>query len=148
MLEQIEKWADSDGERRIYWLKGMAGTGKSTIALTVARKYAQLRRLGASFFFSRGSGDLATSRKFATAIAAQLASASLELKKYIDAAIASNHSIRDLGLYDQWEKLVLRPLAQLENNVFSLPIVIVIDALDECDSEDDVCLLIQCLPLS
>jgi hypothetical protein len=145
VLEQIEKWADSNGEKRIYWLKGMAGTGKSTIALTVARKYAQFRRLGASFFFSRGGGDLGTARKFATAIAAQLASASPELKKCIDDAIASGHSIRDLGLYDQWEKLVLGPLAQLGKDVFSLPVIIVIDALDECDSEDDVSLLIQCL---
>jgi hypothetical protein len=145
VLEQIEKWADSDGEKRIYWLKGMAGTGKSTIALTIARKYDKLRRLGASFFFSRGGGDLASVGKFATTIAAQLASTSPELRKTIDDAIASNHRIRDLGLYDQWEKLVLGPLAQLGKAVYSLPIIIVLDALDECNSEDDVSLLVQCL---
>ena len=124
----------------------MAGTGKSTIALTVARRYAKLRRLSASFFFSRGGGDLASARKFAITIAAQLARTSPELKKHIDDAVASNRRILDLGLYSQWEKLVLGPLAQLSKNVFPLPIVIVVDALDECDSEeDDVSLLIQCL---
>lgn len=123
----------------------MAGTGKSTIALTVARKYHLSGRLGASFFFSRGSGDLASAGKFATTIAAQLAGISTELKKRIDNAITSNRRIRDLGLYDQWEKLVLGPLAQLDKEVFPLPIVIVIDALDECDNEHDISLLIQCL---
>ncbi|RYP37567.1 hypothetical protein DL767_002875 [Monosporascus sp. MG133] len=145
ILEQIEEWVDSDGEKRIYWLKGMAGTGKSTIALTVARKYAKLRRLGASFFFSRGGGDLASAAKFAGTVAAQLADTSPELKKHIYNAIASSPRIRALGLFDQWEKLVLGPLARLDKNVFPLPIVIVVDALDECDSEDDVSLLIQCL---
>ncbi|RYP46384.1 hypothetical protein DL768_007401 [Monosporascus sp. mg162] len=145
ILEQIDEWADNDGEKRIYWLKGMAGTGKSTIALTVARKYAKLRRLGASFFFSRGGGDLASAAKFASTVAAQLADTSPELKKHIDNAIASSPRIRALGLFDQWEKLVLGPLAQLDKNVFPLSIVIVIDALDECDSEDDVFLLIRCL---
>ncbi|KAH8598490.1 WD40-repeat-containing domain protein [Bisporella sp. PMI_857] len=146
VLEQIEKWAYGDGKKHIYWLKGMAGTGKSTIALTVARRYAKLRRLGASFFFSRGGGDLASAGKFVITIAAQLARTSLELKKRIDDAVASNRRILDLGLYSQWEKLVLGPLAQLGKNVFPLPIVIVVDALDECDNkEDDVSLLIQCL---
>ncbi|RYO88741.1 hypothetical protein DL764_008694 [Monosporascus ibericus] len=146
ILQNIEEWADSNGKKRMDWLKGMAGTGKSTIALTVARKYAKLRRLGASFFFfSRGGGDHASAAKFASTVAAQLADTWPELKKYIDNAIASSPRIRDLGLFDQWEKLVLGPLAQLDKNVFPLPIAIVVDAPDECDSEDDVSLLIQCL---
>ena len=77
----------------------MAGTGKSTIALTVAQRYAELRRLGTSFFFSRGGGDLASTGKFAITIAAQLARTSPELKKRIDDAVASNRRILDLGLY-------------------------------------------------
>jgi hypothetical protein len=145
VLAQIRKWANGDGERRIYWLKGMAGTGKTTIALTVAREYYDNRRLGASFFFSRGGGDLASVRKFAPRIAGQLAEISPELRRRIDNAVASSRRIHDLGLYDQWEKLVLQPVSQLSQNAFPLPLVIVVDALDECDDEDDVRLLIQCL---
>jgi replicative DNA helicase len=69
MLTQIMKWAKGDGERRMYWLKGMAGTGKSTIALTIACECYNDRRLGASFFFSRGGGDLALVQKFVATIA-------------------------------------------------------------------------------
>src|ERR1700740_1547712 len=51
VLAQIRKWADGDAVSPIYWLKGMAGTGKSTIALTVAREYYDKDRLGANVEF-------------------------------------------------------------------------------------------------
>ncbi|KAN0087272.1 WD40-repeat-containing domain protein [Elaphomyces granulatus] len=145
VLVQIRKWADGDGVSPIYWLKGMAGTGKSTIALTVAREYYDKDRLGASFFFSRGGGELATTRGFAATIATQLAYISPELRELISHAVTSNPGIHNLLLYDQWKKLILQPLSQLDRNTFSLPLVIVVDALDECDDEDDVPVLIQCL---
>jgi hypothetical protein len=134
VLTQIRKWADGHGVRPIYWLKGMAGTGKSTIALTVAREYYDKGRLGASFFFSRGGGELATTRGFAATIATQLAYISPELRRLISDAVVSNPGIHNLLLYDQWEKLILQPLSQLGRNKFSLPLlplVIVVDALDE-----------------
>lgn len=145
ILAQIRRWADTDGERRIYWLKGWAGTGKSTIALTVAREYSGKKRLGASFFFSRGAGDLASTRRFAATIAVQLAETSPELRRHIADAAASCHRIHGLGLYDQWERLILQPLALLGRGAFGHPLVIVMDALDECDNNNDVSLLIRCL---
>lgn len=129
----------------MYWLKGMAGTGKSTIALTIAREYYDNRRLGASFFFSRGGGDLASIQKFAATIASQLREISPEFRRRIDDAVVSSCRVHDLGLYDQWEKLVLQPLSQLGQNTFSCPLVVVVDALDECSDEDNVRVLIHCL---
>ncbi|KAI1119517.1 putative WD-repeat protein [Nemania sp. NC0429] len=134
LLQQIQKWADGEGEKHIYWLKGMAGTGKSTIALTIARH----------FFFSRGGGDVASAGKFATTVAAQLVKALPELKKHVNDGVVSNPRIRDVGLYEQWEKLVLEPLSRLDESTSSHPLIIVVDALDECDNEEDVFLLIQC----
>jgi adenylylsulfate kinase-like enzyme len=32
LLENITKWANDNGGKPIFWLSGMAGTGKSTIA--------------------------------------------------------------------------------------------------------------------
>ena len=144
VLAQIRRWADGDGERRIYWLKGMAGTGKSTIALTVAREYSNKKRLGASFFFSRGGGDLASTRRFVATVATQLAEMSAALRRHIADAAASSRRIRGLGLYDQWERLILQPLAQVGKDTFLHPLVIVLDALDECN-KDDVSLLVRCL---
>ncbi|KAK4248625.1 hypothetical protein C7999DRAFT_40243 [Corynascus novoguineensis] len=145
LLAQIRSWADGAGNQRIYWLKGWAGTGKSTIALTAAREYSDKKRLGASFFFSRGGGDLASTRRFAATIAAQLAETSLQLRRHIADAASATRRIHGLGLYDQWERLILQPLAQLSKEAFPYPLVIVVDALDECDNNDDVSLLIRCL---
>src|SRR5277367_2663818 len=38
-LRKILDWADGQDERYIFWLSGLAGTGKSTIARTVARRH-------------------------------------------------------------------------------------------------------------
>jgi hypothetical protein len=67
----------------------MAGTGKSTIALTIAREYDEQGRLGASFFFSRGRGDLGSSSKVFTTLAAQLANKLPDLKSHICKAVAN-----------------------------------------------------------
>jgi pantothenate kinase-related protein Tda10 len=36
LLDQITKWANDKDGKPIFWLCGMAGTGKSTIARTIA----------------------------------------------------------------------------------------------------------------
>ncbi|KAK5989016.1 Vegetative incompatibility HET-E-1-like protein [Cladobotryum mycophilum] len=131
--------------KRIYWLKGMAGTGKTTISMTLAREYHLQKQLGASFFFSRGGGDLASTKRFATTMASQLAEILPDFKKRLKTAVEACPSINSLGLYDQWEKLMLQPLAAIESGDLPSPIVFVVDALDECDNEDDIGVLIQCL---
>ena len=145
ILTQIREWADSNHEKCIFWLNGMAGTGKSTIALTVAREYDQKGRLGASFFFSRGGGDLGSSSKVFTTLATQLAGKSPDLKRYICEAVAENADIGNKGLYDQWNKLILQPLSRLNKSSFPLPLILLIDALDECEGDDDVRLVLQLL---
>ena len=121
----------------------MAGTGKSTIARTIARKYHEEGRLGASFFFSRGGGDLGSARKVFTTLARQLAELSPDLEGYICEAISKNSNIGNLGLRDQWEKLIHQPLSKVEVGLFPKPMILVIDALDECDGEEAVELFLQ-----
>ncbi|KAF2623591.1 hypothetical protein BU25DRAFT_461964 [Macroventuria anomochaeta] len=83
LLREIHSWADGPDKQCIFWLSGLAGTGKSTIARTVARRYCEKQRLAASFFFSRGGGD-------------------------IERSDIVNQSLRD-----QWQHLVCRPLSKL-----------------------------------
>lgn len=54
ILRQIISWSAEPCQRTIFWLSGMAGTGKSTIARTITRSLAGQKRLAANFFFSRG----------------------------------------------------------------------------------------------
>ncbi|KAF2189400.1 hypothetical protein K469DRAFT_523265, partial [Zopfia rhizophila CBS 207.26] len=47
LLSQITEWAKDKNSKPNFWLNGMASTGKSTIARTVAQSFANQRQLGA-----------------------------------------------------------------------------------------------------
>ncbi|KAF8541118.1 WD40-repeat-containing domain protein [Trichophaea hybrida] len=130
LLEQIMTWSRNPDGSCIFWLNGMAGTGKTTIARTVARACADLNILGASFFFSIGQDDLNHASKFFTTIAVQLAINVPALQPDIGIAIRENFNISHQSLAEQWNKLIMRPLSNLRG--CSDLLILVIDALDEC----------------
>ena len=133
----------------MFWLNGMAGTGKSTISRTLARSASETGCLGASFFFKRGEGDRGDASKFFTTIGAQFASREPALIPHIQAAIDSDPTIISKAIREQFQKLILGPLSNVSvNNSTSRTILVVIDALDECDHDEDVKLLIQLLSRS
>ena len=145
VLKQITAWADGSDGRCIFWLNGMAGTGKSTIARTVADEYYEQKRLGASFFFSRGGGDVSHAGKFFTTIAWQLAKISPALNRHICEAIADHKDIASQTLRDQWNQLIFRPLSKLKAGPPYSSLVLVIDALDECEGDNDIQLILRLL---
>jgi hypothetical protein len=145
LLQVIYNWANGQDERSIFWLNGSAGTGKSTIARTVARHYFDAQRLGASFFFSRGGEDVRHASKFATSIAVQLATSIPALRRYIDDAVTERSNIASRSLPDQWHELVLGPLSRLDGNGDQPLYILVVDALDECDDEYNIRILLHLL---
>lgn len=146
LLQTIREWADGNDERPIFWLRGLAGTGKSCIARTIAGEYYPKGRLAATFFFSRDiGGDVRNARKFFTSIAAQLADLSDVLKGHICDAIAQCSDIITQAPREQWRRLVLEPISKLKSDLFQLPLVLVVDALDECDDEKDIRAILQLL---
>jgi hypothetical protein len=145
VLQEIRDWAQGDDDRPIFWLNGLAGTGKSTIARTVARENYDNGCLGASFFFSRGGGDLAHAGKFFPTIAVQLAKRIPSLEDHICESLEKHDDVPLLALHDQWHLLIHTPLSRLENSFRQSRLVIVIDALDECEGDNDVRALLKLL---
>ncbi len=150
VLRQVENWVDDLSLGSIFWLNGSAGTGKSTIARTVARTYYKKEQLGASFFFSRSDTDASKATKFFTTIAAQLIETCPALKPAIKDAVERNKNIANETLPDQWEALILKPLLSLDletHAALALPpvLVLVIDALDECDSDHAIVEILRLL---
>lgn len=143
LLRDITKWVeDPDGEP-IFWLNGMAGTGKSTISRTVAQSFADRQELGASFFFKRGERDRSNAALFFTTIAAQLVSKEPSLAPHVRNAIDSDATICGKAMREQFEKLISLPLGHVYRDPdHPIRIVIVVDALDECDRDDDVRVII------
>ncbi|KAJ5808827.1 vegetative incompatibility protein HET-E-1 [Penicillium riverlandense] len=144
LLDEINQWADGlMTPEHIYWLQGKAGTGKSTIARTVARDLAARDRLAASFFFKRGESDRGTARLFFTTIAAQLVQSLPAVAKYVRNAIETDPNIAERALGDQFRKLILEPV-EAPHSV-SRTMTVVIDALDECEGDQDVTAVIKLL---
>ena len=73
ILSEIESWSKDFGESPVFWLNGLAGTGKSTIAQTVSERAFADGLLGASFFCSCDDEDHSNLQFILPTIAFQLA---------------------------------------------------------------------------
>jgi hypothetical protein len=111
----------------------------------VARKWYKEGGLGASFFFSRGGGDVGHAGKFVTSIVVQLASSVPTIYQFICDAITEHSDIASRSLHNQWQLLVLDPLSRLDGNGCRASYVLVIDALDECDDDSNIRIILQLL---
>jgi len=143
LRQKIMDWFEDPNGECIFWLNGMAGTGKSTISRTVAWELAEKKRLAASFFFSRDHGNISHAGQFFTTIAAQLTRSLPVLRPLISQAIQEHSDIWKQRLSEQWKYLILDPLKNAPAQ--SIQLVVVIDALDECDSKDDIQLILKLL---
>ena len=130
-LSDIEIWAWDFDRPLIYWLNGLAGTGKTTIVKTIAERLFADGLLGASFFCSRDFEDRRNLQLIFPTLAVQLARKYAEFRSVFTPLIRSDPEIAFKSLYDQMKKLIVQPLK--ESNIST---VIIIDALDECEDEE------------
>ncbi|KAF4534641.1 Vegetative incompatibility protein HET-E-1 [Lasiodiplodia theobromae] len=145
LRKDIKEWAENAQGECIFWLSGMAGTGKSTISRTVAQSFADEGVLGASFFFKRGEKDRSSAALLFTTIAARLANIPI-LATPIRKAIETDPELHHKALKEQFEHLIIRPLESFKGDPINPKrIVLVIDALDECERDEDVRVIIQLL---
>jgi hypothetical protein len=131
VLEEIESWTSDFDASPVYWLNGLAGTGKSTIARTIAERIFADGRLGASFFCSRDFEDRRGLRYIFPTLAFQLAHKYPDFRSAFVPLLQSNPDIVHEPLYNQMELLIIEPLSSSD-----ISTVIVVDALDECVDEE------------
>ena len=131
VLTDIESWTKDFDKSPVFWLNGLAGTGKSTIAQTVADRVFADGLLGASFFCSRDFEDRSDLRFIFPTLAFQLAHKYPDSRDHLVSLLQSNPNVVDESLCNQMERLIAEPLRSAD---FST--VIVIDALDECKDEE------------
>ncbi|KAB8255441.1 hypothetical protein BDV32DRAFT_130723 [Aspergillus pseudonomiae] len=147
LLTEVAEWGDSPSRECIFWLNGMAGTGKSTISRTVAASFRRASILGASFFFQRGAGDQGNAKRLFPTIAWQLAYSVPSLASSIKRTVENKPDITTKSIREQFNELLLQPLNDLEQaKQQEKCFVIIIDALDECEQERDIGTILQLLP--
>src|SRR5258708_6501403 len=114
----------------IYWVNGLAGIGKSTIARTVAEDAKRRKLLGASFFFSRQEKELSDPRLFIPTIAYQLSRSYPEARSVVINVFRHDPDIMEKSFATQFKELIIEPICKIT----SKRVIIVVDALDECNN--------------
>jgi hypothetical protein len=147
ILSMIHRWVDygdvvspmmnaSEQDKlmtaRVFWINGpgSAGTGKSTIAYTVAKHLDAHHKLGASFFCSRDNSDCRNPKLIFPTIAYQLGRFCIQFRDQISAVLRADPDVVYSSIPRQLERLLVKPLYAIKG---TMPFcVVVIDALDEC----------------
>jgi len=104
-LQRIEQWAVDYANKRVYWLNGNAGSGKSTIAQTFAERSFAEGRLGASFFCSRDFPDRRNIRLIFPTLAYGLAYLHTQFRERLLQTLSFNPNVGHESLANQLESL-------------------------------------------
>ncbi|KAB5588809.1 hypothetical protein CTheo_7751 [Ceratobasidium theobromae] len=144
ILASLNGWTDDPGMPPIYWIDGMAGTGKTTIACTFSEQLEKRKQLGASFFCTRTSAECRDANRIIPTIAYQLAQYSVPFQSALCEVLSYDRDIASAKILKQFERLLKEPLMRVKD---AIPgnLVVVIDALDECENRNGVGLILDVL---
>ena len=140
VLRQIESWLADERDQRVFWLNGLAGTGKSTIAQTFAENSFSDGKLGASFFCSRDFEDRSNIQKIFPTLAFQLACRFPQFREELLPVLRTNPDVERDSLCSQLETLLIRPF-----KTTYIQTLIIVDALDECKDEEPASAILSVL---
>ena len=140
VLLQLERWLEDEQDHRVFWLNGLAGTGKSTIAQTFAEVSFADGMLGASFFCSRDFEDRSNLRAIFPTLAFQLAYRYPPFREQLLRVLRASPGVGRESLCSQMEKVIVGPLKSAGIRTF-----IIIDALDECKDEEPASAILSVL---
>ncbi|RGP76562.1 wd40 repeat [Fusarium longipes] len=146
-LGKIQSWIHDPDGVSVFWLVGMAGTGKSSIARTVANclntKMEFMSRmpqiednifLGATFFFSQEDPERNTVKYVIPTFSTTLAQRVPALGRYISEFILKDTTVGHKDLLEQMAYLISKPLSALNQTIpVHIRLVLILDALDECE---------------
>ena len=144
VLSKIDSWVRDTSLPNIFLLTGGAGTGKSTIARTIAQEYERKRALGAYMFFIRGKTDpkagfTTITNMVIQTVAYRIAYHNPKIATFIYAEIGNDKEPQFPSSETLFERLLRDPIRSLmntENTKLHDPILVILDALDECGDSD------------
>ena len=145
-LDSIYQWVDAREYPNVLLLIGAAGTGKSTIATTVAGEYQRRRKLGCHMFFLREKSHPGSVLQ---SIAYSLAAYSQTIAESLVDQLKDTGVLGPSNLKTKFDILLRHPLSAIVTKVHH-PVLIVLDALDECGTPESrqslINVLRDCLP--
>ena len=130
-IQDISQWIESNGSN-VCLLLGAAGTGKSAIAATVAKKYRALDNLGCYLIFRKGKSE---PELVLRSIAYNLAMYNLTIAATIRDSLRRHGNLESASLEAEFSTLLKDPL-HISARRCESPILVIIDGLDECGTHE------------
>ena len=93
ILKDIHKWVH-DLSNQLYWMCGMAGTGKTALAYSLCQDLEERKELGANFFCLRDNPACRNSQRIIPTIAYQLANYSSAFRSKLCQVLKDEPDIR------------------------------------------------------
>lgn len=130
-------WATDNTNSQVYYLNGLAGTGKTTISYSFCQLLEQAGLLGASYFCSRTVGETLNPRAILPTISYQLAFRSKLWASDLANALNRDGGIAGWNVRSQFERLLSTHHHQWQELGLPMRPVIVCDGFDEVDAKDE-----------
>ncbi|KAF8747850.1 Encoded by [Rhizoctonia solani] len=128
ILSELDQWSVDPQKPNIYWMNGMAGTGKTPSHIRLP---------------SRSSHEDFLARAF-SARELPLALYSMSFQSAVVKVLGSNPDIGTRAITEQCERLIKEPIMQAKDDIPD-GLVVVIDALDECSNANGVRMILDVL---
>ncbi|KAF5309471.1 hypothetical protein D9619_012441 [Psilocybe cf. subviscida] len=139
VIGRIEKWRDAQDSRTppLFWLSGPAGAGKTAIVQTIAERCNATKVPQANFFFFRTDTSRSSLSPLVATLVHQIILLYPSLRDPVASLLSTNPLVLDTVLEDQLRLLVVTPLQVIWQSAVSYhPPLLLLDGLDECESED------------
>ncbi|KAG8742376.1 hypothetical protein FRC10_001598 [Ceratobasidium sp. 414] len=137
VLQDLKEWVHYGKFQKVYWLNGIAGTGKTTIAYSFCEDLENSGKPAANFFCSRGLPECRDVKRIFPSLSYQLARLSRPFRCAVSSALEQGPEVCNQPIDEQFKRVIAVPLQNV-GHTFDGDVVVVIDALEECEDKDGV----------
>jgi hypothetical protein len=129
LLDDLWSWVESPSRHPyVFWMNGLAGTGKSTLARSLCQRLEENGRLAASFFISRQQTERRDSANIVRTLAHQIALRQRSFAQALCAELRERPMSSCRSLQKLITDLIVQPARAIDE---AQSFIFVIDALDE-----------------
>jgi hypothetical protein len=130
-IEELLRWTTDLEAARSFWLTGPAGSGKSAITHEIASRLHEANRIYGCFFFKREDPTISSSviQLLAYGLSYHIPSLRTSIARCMgDLRVVPS-------IMDQFQMLLVEPLRSFSITNPHMPVILILDALDECPYE-------------
>ncbi|EJD02370.1 uncharacterized protein FOMMEDRAFT_54396, partial [Fomitiporia mediterranea MF3/22] len=139
VLRSIDEWTRSTSPReQLYWIHGVAGCGKSSVAASVASELDSRKALSGSFFCSRDIPERRSAARVVHGLLHFPARANPPFKDFILRLLKDDPDFAEKPFSTQIKVLLSYSYKGNPDRTQSQPVILVFDALDECVQNEEV----------